>query len=291
MTSITLRAGAASAEIALLGAEARAWAIAGRHLLWRPDPAVWPDVAPILFPVVGWTIQGRVRVGETYFPLGLHGFARQMAFAVAGRAPDFVRLDLTSDGASRALYPFEFRLSIDYRLRETSLSTVLTVTNCGSEPMPYACGLHPGFCWPFAGGESADYRLRFEQAEEPFVPEISNHGLLLPTRRGVALDGAVLPLTPALFAREALCFLDAKSRSVSFEHSSGAAIVVEAPDFPHFALWARPPAPFLAIESWTGHGDPADFAGDLFEKPGMRLLPPGSEARHAATYHYKPSVP
>jgi galactose mutarotase-like enzyme len=289
MTSITLRAGAASAEIALVGAEARAWAVAGRHLLWRPDPAVWPDVAPILFPVVGWTNHGRVRIGENYFLLGLHGFARQMAFAVAGWAPDFVRLDLTSDAASRALYPFEFRLSVHHRLRETSLSTVLKVTNCGTWPMPYACGLHPGFCWPFAGGDVTDYRLHFEHAEEPFVPEIYNQGLFLPTRRHIALEGHVLPLTQALFAREALCFLDAKSRSVSFEHCSGAAIVVDASDFRHFAFWARPPAPFLAIESWTGHGDPANFAGDLFEKPGMRLLPPGGEAQHAATYHYRPS--
>jgi galactose mutarotase-like enzyme len=286
MTSITLNAGNARAEIALLGGEARRWTIAGKPLLWRPDPAVWPDVAPLLFPVVGWTNGGRIRIGGKVFPLGLHGFARQAGFAVAHRALDSVGLDLVSDAASRALYPYEFRLRVDYRLREASLATVLTLINCGAAPMPYACGLHPGFCWPFAGGNMTDYGLRFETAEDPWVPEISSKGLFLPAKRRVPLEGTFLPLTPALLATEALCFLDARSRFVAFEHRSGAAITVEVDDFPHFAFWARPPAPFLCIESWTGHGDPADFAGDIFEKPSMRILAPGGQAQHSATYRF-----
>ena len=286
MTSITLRAGRAAAEVAFRGSELRAWSIGGKPLIWSPDTSIWPDTAPILFPVVGWTSGGNVRIAGRSYPLGLHGFARTADFALVAQSSDAVTLELAADAASRALYPFDFHLQADYRLSETELSVALTVGNRGGTPMPYACGLHPGFCWPFAGGSMTEYRLVFETAEDPCVPEISATGLFLPTVRPVPLAGAELALTAELFAREALCFLHARSRSLSFEHSGGAAINVTAEGFPHFALWARPPAPFLSIETWTGHGDPEGYVGDLFDKPGMRVLAPGEEARHAVQFGF-----
>jgi hypothetical protein len=49
-------------------------------------------------------------------------------------------------------------------------------------------------------------------------------------------------------------------------------------------LWSRPGAPFLCLEAWTGHGDPAGFSGDIFAKPSMQSLFPGESARCAATF-------
>ena len=82
MTEITLTHGDARATIALLGAEARQWRIAGRDLMWPGDPAIWSDISPILYPVVGWTRNGEERVDGRTYPLGLHGFARFETFAV-----------------------------------------------------------------------------------------------------------------------------------------------------------------------------------------------------------------
>jgi len=70
MTEITLTDGDARATIALLGAEARTWRIAGRDLLWPGDAAIWSDISPILYPVVGWTRDG-ARVEGMQFALGL----------------------------------------------------------------------------------------------------------------------------------------------------------------------------------------------------------------------------
>jgi galactose mutarotase-like enzyme len=287
---IDIESGATNASIASQGAEIMAWTAAGHALLWEPKPEVWPEIAPLLFPVVGWTRNSEERVGGEIFPLGLHGFARHRNFRVVSQAEDRVRLELTSDTATRRLYPFDFTFAVEYVVRQGSLSATLAVANTGGRPMPYACGLHPGFRWPFAGGTPESYRLRFAQPENPVVPRIAPGGLIAHATRTLPIAGTVLPLSAALFANDALCFLDAASRSLRFEAPNGAALEIETDDFPHIGVWCRPGHGYLCIEQWTGFSDPEDFTGDLFEKPSMRVLQPGASARHAAHYRYKAAL-
>ena len=154
--------------------------------------------------------------------------------------------------------------------------------------MPYACGLHPGFRWPFAGGAPDDYQILFDEREATSVPVISPDGLFTRQSRRAPLDGRKLPLTTTLLEKEALCFLDARSRRLRFGHGSGAAIDIALEDFPHIALWSKPPGRFLSIEAWTGHGDFVDADGDLFAKASMRHLAPGASATHAAKFSFAP---
>lgn len=285
---IVLEQGEARAEISADGAEIKLWDIGGVPLIWKPDPAVWPETAPILFPVVGWTKDAQVRVGRDIYPLGLHGFARQRRFTVLDQGPAHVRLHIASDAGTRALYPFDFVLEVEHRLTSFGLETVLKVANRGDRDMPYACGVHPGFRWPFAGGLAEDYRIRFDACEDADVPVIAPGGLIAARRRHLPLSGQDLPLAARLFDNDALCFLNARSRGLRFEAPCGAAIALAVEDLPHLALWCRPGHGFLCLEAWTGFSDPEDFAGDLFAKPSMRVLPPGATARHAATYTYEP---
>ena len=286
MSGIRLAVDGASAEINVRGAELCAWAVKGTPLLWSPDPAIWPDSAPILFPVVGWTKGARVIVDGRLYPLGLHGFARTMPFEVLGQGPAHVRLGLVSNAATRDLYPFDWSLQVEYVLDGPVLTTRLTVRNAGPRPMPYACGLHPGFRWPFAGGAMEDYAILFGARELAEVPVIASDGLFTRRRRNVPLDGRRLALSPALLEAEALCFLEARSASLRFAHASGAAIDIALTNFPHLALWSRPAGRFLSIEAWTGHGDFVDADGDLCTKASMIHLPPGGTGTHAATFTF-----
>jgi galactose mutarotase-like enzyme len=295
---IELSNGAARLGVSLTGAEPRVWTIGDTPLLWTPDPKVWPQTAPILFPVVGWTRNGEIRHrGETY-PLGLHGFAATREFEVVEADAASVRLRIEADAATRAQYPFAFRLDAIYRLEADALVWALEATNLGGEPMPYALGLHPGFCWPLAGSSKA-HAFVFDDAEAAEVPVIAPGGLFSDQRRPVPFEdpagatppkGRRLPLTADLMAQEALCFLDIASRGATFENGAGARLRVELEGFPHLALWARPPAPFLCIEAWTGHGDPVGFEGEISQKPSMRLLAPGATARHAARFSFTSGV-
>ena len=287
MTSVRLEDGAASAEIALLGAELRVWRVGDVDLIWTPDPAIWSDTAPILFPVVGWTRNAEVTVDGRSYPLGLHGFARRRPFRVVEQVRNRVLLCLDVDEWTRERYPFDWRFTVEFALEQGTLATRLGVRNAGDRAMPYACGLHPGFRWPFAGGAPEDYEIVFAAPEVPRVSVISKDGLFTRDTRTVPLDERRLPLSARLMAREALCFLDARSTSLRFAHRAGAALDIALEDFPHVALWSKPPGRFLSIEAWTGHGDFVDADGDLFAKPSMRHLAPGETGTHAARFAYR----
>jgi galactose mutarotase-like enzyme len=275
-----------SATISPYGAELSAWRARGVDLIWEMDRTHWDRTAPVLFPVVGWTRGGRVQVKGKDYLLALHGFAWHKTFSIADRRDDYLRLELLADDETRALYPFEFRFSAEFRLAPGALEHVLTIENIGLEPLPYACGLHPAFRWPLAGS-TAQHRLVFEKLEKPDLPTIGPGGLIQRTTKRAPLDGCVLPLSPDLFAKDALVFLDTASRSVAFDNGAGARVVCDFPDFPHIGFWTRPGAGYLCLEPWTGHGDPEDFFGDLFEKPSMRVLGPGETARHRATFRFE----
>jgi galactose mutarotase-like enzyme len=289
VSDVRLASGDARLVLARLGAEARAWRIGEVDLLWPGNSAIWREISPILFPVVGWLREG-ARVEGMRYGLGLHGFARRMTFAVERQMRDSIRFVARDDQTTRIVYPFVFALAVEYRLSEDTLEIALEVKNTGSKSMPYACGLHPGFNWPLGTAKREGARVRFAEAERPEVPVIAPGGLFSAEMRPIPLDGRVLPLDDALFANEALCFLNAASRSLRFEQADGSGVEMTLDGFPHIALWSRPGAPFLSLEAWTGYGDPVGFAGDLFEKPSMRVLAPGESARHAAQLRYLPAT-
>lgn len=285
MSEVVLVSGDDRLVVSTSGAEARAWSVAGEDLLWPSDPAIWNQISPILYPVVGWTRDG-ARVAGRQYALGLHGFAARHEFTVEHQERDFARLILVDNEETRAVYPFAFRLALEYRLASGLVDIAIEVANPGDAPAPYACGLHPGFRWPFAGAAREGARVRFAEREKPEVPVIAPGGLIGATKRFVPLQGRELPLNDELFANDAVCFLNPVSRSLRFEQDDGSSISMDFRGFDHAALWTRPGAPFLCLEAWTGHSDPEGFTGDLFEKPSMRALAPGGRARHEASFRY-----
>lgn len=276
--TITLTRGDQRATIALRGAELTAWSFSGQDLLWSGDPVWWGQHAPILFPIVGWARDGRIRIDGVERPMGVHGFAASRDFTLVAATAESCTLELTDDAESRAAYPFAFRLTVTHSLTDRGLVTELAVTNPGERPLPYAFGVHPGFRWPLTGTDRAGHRIVFAEREEPFVPVIAPGGLFSTECRPIPLDGFILALDDALFAQEALCFLDARSRTLTLESPAGS-LRMDVEGLPHLALWSKPGAPFLCLEAWSGHGDPVGFTGELQDKPSMRRLAPGATDR------------
>jgi galactose mutarotase-like enzyme len=279
MTDATfqLRAGDTVATVARRGAELISWQVRGRELIWKGDPAHWSGRAPILFPVVGASSDGQVRVDGRSYPMPQHGFARNLDFDLVEHRDSEVLLRLVDSAETRRHYPFAFELDVLVRLAPDGVDLRFTVRNTGERSLPYALGFHPAFPWPFDCEGQNGHAVRFEQEEAADVPSITAGGLLDRVTRPVPLDGVSLALSPALFKANALVFVNARSRRLDFVSPSGAAIALEAKTCPHLAVWTKPDAPFLSMEAWTGHADWSGFTGDLTERNSTRILGLGDE--------------
>ena len=287
--AVELRSGEARARIARHGGELVQWTCGGMEMLWRPDAAIWDRTSPLLFPVVGWCRDTTVRDGGKSYPMGVHGFAMHCEFEVAAQGEDYVTLRLAANAITRTHYPFDFTFDVSYRLAPDSIGVELCVENSGEREMPFACGVHPGFRWPLSG-ERERHAIAFSATEHAEVPVIAPGGLFSEDHRRVDFDGRRLALSDAVFAQEALCFLNARSRSLDLVTGDGGRLRAEFEEFAHLALWSRPGAPFVCIEAWTGHGDRVGFAGELRDKPSMILLPPQRQSRHAARFSWSPAA-
>ncbi len=284
--AVELISGNARAHISTLGAECVAWSVSGRELLWGRETQHWDRAAPVLFPTVGWSRDGRVQIAGRSYAMQVHGFAANMRFKAVSHDAASAVFELADSEATRKHFPFAFGLRVRYALEAETLRVALEVSNPGAETLPYACGLHPGFARPLSADERSDYQIEFAEVENNEVPVITSGGLFSSERRGVPLQGRTLALDDETFRYEALCFLNARSKHVSLVGRHGA-IRVEADGFRHWALWSRPGAPFVCVEAWTGYGDPEGFIGEFADKPSMEHLAPGEVRRHEVVLRWQ----
>ena len=268
-----------SAEIALVGAEMQNLSDAtGRRLQWDGDPAVWSGRAPILFPVIGLLEGGVYRMDGRTYAMPKHGFARHATFEVVAHEATTATLRLGPDDAIRASYPFDFELTIAYALRGATLTMTATIANHDTRPMPASFGFHPAFRWPLPFGQPrADHELRFEHDEPAPIRRINGNGFLLPESLPTPVVGSVLELRDDLFDDDAVIFDALASRRVSYGASAGSRIDVRFDGFPMLGVWTKPGgAEFICIEPWQGCADPIGFEGDIWHKPGIVAIDPGT---------------
>jgi galactose mutarotase-like enzyme len=282
---IQLTSGAATATITPLGAELTSWQVKGRELVWHRDPQHWARSAPILFPVVGASAGGAVKVDGKSYPMPQHGFARDSVFDVIERGDDHVLLRLTDNAQTRERYPFAFAFAVRYTLSKDGIAVGFEVTNTGATALPYQIGYHPAFPWPFAARRAGHDVLTFaSDVKRPLLRPDANG--LLKRKADAALSGARMELSAAMFAQGAFVFADAHSDKVVFTPASGGELTIATDGFPHVAVWSKPEAPFISIEQWTGLPDWDDFSGELSGRASVSLLQAGASGRHAIALRY-----
>ncbi len=275
---VTITSGALSATISALGAELQTLQdSAGRDLLSDGDPRFWSGRAPILFPVIGELNDGGYTLDGQRYAMAKHGIARTSTFAVIEQAAESVTFALEASDATRAVYPFAFRLEIRFAIVGAVLAVTATIANLGDAPMPASFGFHPALRWPLPYGQPrADHTIRFAHDEPAPIRRIDGAGLLLPNALPTPVEGNTLTLRDDLFAADALIFDRLTSRSVSYGAPTGPRIEVSFTGFPTLGVWTKPGAGFICIEPWQGSADPVGFTGDLRDKPGIIEIAPGS---------------
>lgn len=247
----------------------------GRDYLWNGEPSAWSGISPLLFPIVGLLPADTARIDGKEYTIGLHGFARTSNFNLIDATDTCCILRLEATDATRRAYPFEFSLTIGYTLADRTLSMDATVENRSGADMPVAFGFHPGFRWPLPGGTRDGHAVTFAEAETAPVHHPLD-GLLNPVPFETPVRGRRLDLYDDLFLKGAIVFDDVRSRSLRFGADNGPGIHVGWENCPHLGIWTKPGAGFLCIEPWQGYAAPAGFDGELADKPGMLILPPGA---------------
>lgn len=277
-----LRSGRLTATIKAQGAELRSLKDSnGTEFVWQAEPA-WPRHAPLLFPIVGRLANDELRHRGKTYRMTQHGFARDSRFAWAERGESRCALVLEDSEATRALYPFAFRLTALYTLDDFGLDLSLTIANTGKETLPASIGGHPAFNWPLQSGLAKEsYALTFANTEIAPIRRLDG-GLLRAAAEPSPVQGTVLPLSESLFSDDAIIFDRINSTSVRYAAGDGAGpwLKMSWRGFRELGVWSKPSgAPFLCIEPWRGYASPAGFDGEFSDKPGLMHIAAGAEER------------
>jgi galactose mutarotase-like enzyme len=268
---ITIAGDGLSASINPLGAELSSLKDGEeRDLLWNGDPAIWAGRAPVLFPIIGTLNGEQYRVDGKTYALPRHGFGRRRVFSLFESGADLAAFRLESDDKTREIYPFDFRLDLVFSISGTRLKIGANLVNTGKGALPASFGYHPAFLWPLPYGAPRDaHRIVFEQDEPGPLRLLNAQGLLDPAPLASPIRNRELILRDDLFEKDAMIFTGVRSRSVTYGAAEGPKLKIDFPDTPDLGIWSKPGSPFVCIEPWQGHSDPAGFTGEIWDKPGI----------------------
>ncbi|MDQ0421885.1 galactose mutarotase-like enzyme [Peteryoungia aggregata LMG 23059] len=270
-------------EISSLGAEMQSLQAAdGRDFLWNGDAAWWTGRSPILFPIVGKAPGDVLAVNGTTYPMAQHGIARRREFAMVEQTETACRHELVSTPETRAVYPFDFRLTLEHRLEGRTLSVTATVENTGGKLLPFGIGFHPAFLWPLPGADGKQHSVILDNGAEPGVIQLED-GLIGKTLPTSPFKAGRLELAHTLFDNDALIFPEGAGTGLSFAADGGPSLHFTFENLPNIALWQKPGAPFLCVEPWHGMAAHAGGTAELVERPYTVALAAGDAMRFGFT--------
>jgi galactose mutarotase-like enzyme len=198
---------------------------------------------PILFPIAGRLTGDAFTFEGERISMPQHGFARRMPWRVSGIDTTdgaCIALSLDSSDATLAAWPFRFRLTFQYRLREGALTIHQQFANRGDRAMPIHPGLHPYFL--------------VENSRKPGTRVLTTGTRARDTRTGI-VGPLVVPIDLAAGEVD-LQILDQGGRTVGLQR----------PELPPLALtfdpaqavvtvWTLPGRDFVCVEPWARASD------------------------------------
>lgn len=241
--------------------------------MWSADPAVWPRVSPVLFPIVGRLKEDTYFYNDQAHTLSQHGFARNMKFEIILHTITDAHFELKANDETKKNFPFDFTLRLKYSLQENNVSLQYEVINTSSDDMYFSIGMHPGFKVPlFENEKYEDYFIECNEVENASRYLISG-GLISNTQEKVFDASKTLALHRDLFDRDALVFKKLASSELTIKSKNHAhGLTLEAKDFPYYGIWAQPKAAFVCLEPWCGIADSVDSDQQLINKEGIMKL-------------------
>ena len=289
-------------EISAVGAEMQSLTdiATGRQLLWQGDPAYWQRRSPVLFPAVGGLWNGTYRTSNGIYRMPKHGFVRQAEWQVSSRTEQSVTFAHEQTPEEAAMFPWPYRVEVEYRLEERRLCTIFRVYNTGSETMFFQMGGHPGFHLPdFAPDRPISGDLELEGRPE-YLLRAAEQGCTVVTTDFCAKSGeqcaksgnktaavhypvpldadGLVPVCAETFANEALILPDHQISAATLLRTDGTPLVRVSSSAPVWLFWAPQDlhSPFVCFEPWYGLCDPIGFEGTVDHRPFINRLEAGA---------------
>ena len=270
-------------DVSPLGAEMQSITTQdGSSWLWHGDAAFWTGRSPVLFPIVGKAPDDMLMIDGKPYPMSQHGFARRREFSLAAATETLCRYVLEASDETRAVYPFDFALSVEHSVDGPTLTVAAQVENRGEESMPFGFGFHSAFLWPLPGADGKPHTVTLDNGGEPARQPLEN-GLVSRSRTASPFEKGRLVLAHSLFENDALVFPEGAGNGLTYAAESGPALAFRFENLPNLALWTKPGAPFLCIEPWHGTAAEQDGSRELKDRPFTTLLAAGESRRFAFT--------
>lgn len=237
--------------------------------LWSADPKYWKRSSPVLFPFVGSLKNKEYRFEGKTYPMGQHGFARDMEFVIDSQSESEAWFSLTSNEETLEKYPFEFVLRVGYQLQGKELKVLWQVENPAQKEMYFSIGGHPAFMCPLKQeGKQSEYYLKFDSAKPLSYGLVNEQGLMMETEEILQTENGIVKITDNMFDRDALVIERRQATAASLCTPDQKEYLTVRFDAPLFGVWspAGKGAPFICIEPWYGRCDRATFNGSLEER-------------------------
>lgn len=252
----------------------------GYEYMWQAGPE-WTRHSPILFPIVCSVNDNTYVVDGKEYHLPRHGFARDMMFEIQEQDETGVVFSLHSDSETLEVYPFEFELTVVYRLTDRELSVHWMVGNEGRREMHFQIGAHPAFNVTGGVQNAVTTLLPHDNLTAlKSYPDGSYDMELEP----LANDGGEIDITEETFRNDSVKIPNSQVQCIMLRDKVSQRTVEVYFTAPVVALWTPfgKHAPFVCIEPWYGIGDPRGWKGEFRDKPVMNHLLPG--ARFSCAY-------
>jgi galactose mutarotase-like enzyme len=209
---------------------------------------------PVLFPSPGPLAGDRFTRDGRSGSMKQHGFARLVSWTPRFASATEVTLELVSDDATRAQFPWDFRAYLRYALAGTTLTVETRLENRSATPMPFALGFHPYFAVPDADKARARIDTDATRAFDNVTKTVRDLG-------------GPIDLTPK---EVDLHLINHTAHRATLHRGDGSRVVVSGDaDFRRWVVWTLAGKDFVCLEPWTA---PADA---LNSGEGLLTLAPG----------------
>lgn len=285
----TIKAADGSAEadvVPALGAIVSAlrlpWGAGLRDVLFR-HPFFWDAQSertrggyPFLFPICGRLERDGLAGGYLYdgrvYQMKNHGFSMRMPWSVVAAETSAITVELRDTAETRVQYPFGFRVTLRFVVRQGALIIEQDYANTGSAPMPYYAGFHPYYLTALPGEGKELTRIRYTAQSQ-----LRYNARLTDIAGREAAPGLPNRITaPEL--NERLTEV-APGTAVDLLYPDGVVLHTLAEGledprmFPFVQLYTMEDRPFFCVEPWMA------FPNALNTVKGCRWLAPGQRER------------